>query len=144
MPLFSVFCVGVPTIPVSLSAYSSLDADLGEVFDRSKDKPALIMLIAFVGFWLTLTFLIVGGPLSNFVVGGSCVFFGGFPEVDARFLSIVMDLMSQFALLPLQVIIGNESDDDLMMVNTRRSFVCCSRYRISARWPEASCVSLSL
>ena len=102
------------------------------------------MLIAFVGFWLTLTFLIVGGPLSSFVVGGICVFFDGFPEVDARFLSIVMDLISEFALLPLQVIIGNEFDDDLMMVNTRRLFVCCSRYRISARWPEASCVSLSL
>ena len=125
MPFFFVFCVGMSTDPVSLSAYSSLGVDLGEVFDRSKDKPALIMLIAFVGFWSTLTFLIVGGPLSDFVIGGCCVF-GGRPGVDALLSSIVMDLMSEFALLPLQVVIGNESDDDLTRVNTRRSFVCCS------------------
>ena len=132
------------TVPESFSAYSSLGVDLGEVCDRSKDKPVLIMLIASVGFWLTLTFLIVGGPLSDCVVGGVCVLCIGCPEVDARFLSIVKDLILEFALLPLQDIIGNESDDDLMMENTRRLFVCCSRYRISARWPEASCVSLSL
>ena len=131
------------TDPVSLSAYSSLDVDLEEVFDRFKDKPALIMLIASVGSWLTLTFLYVGGPVSDRVMGVCCVL-GGCPGVDALLPSIVMDLMSEFALLPLHVVIGNESDDDLTRVNTRWSFVCCSRYRISAKWPAASCVSLSL
>ena len=73
MPLVSVsvgLCVGVSIIPVIFSAYSSLVVDLGEMCDRSKDKPALIMLSAVVGILLTLTFLFVGGPLSNFVVGG--------------------------------------------------------------------------
>ena len=149
VPLVSVFvgccCEGVSMIPVIFSAYSSLVVDLGKLLlDRSKDKPALIMRNAVVGILLTLTFLLVGGPLSKSPVGGGRVLLSGLPELGARFLSIVMDLMSESALLPLQVIIGNESDDDLMMVNTRRSFVCCSRYRISARWPEASCVSLSL
>ena len=123
-------CVGVSIIPVIFSAYSSLVVDLGEVFDRSKDKPALIMLSAVVGILLTLTFLFVWGLLSNLVVGGGCTFFSGLPEMSARFPSIVMDLMSELVLLPLQVMIGNESDDDLMMENTRRSFVCCSRCRI--------------
>ena len=120
-------------IPVIFSAYSSLIVDMGEMFDRSKDKPALIMLSAVVGILLTLTFLFVGGLLSNFVVGGGCAFISGLPEMSARFLSIVMDLMSELVLLPLHVMIGNESDDDLMMKNTRRSFVCCSRCRISVR-----------
>jgi hypothetical protein len=53
---------------VILSAYSNLVVDLGEMFDRSKDKPPLIMVSAVVGILLTLTFLFVGGLLSNFVV----------------------------------------------------------------------------
>ena len=61
-------CVGVFMIPVILSAYSNLVVDLGEMFDRSKDKPLLIMVSAVVGILLTLTFLFVGGLLSNFVV----------------------------------------------------------------------------
>ena len=36
-------CVGVFMIPVILSAYSNLVVDLGEMFDRSKDKPVLII-----------------------------------------------------------------------------------------------------
>ena len=131
------------TGPVIFYAYSSLDVDLGEELNRSKDKPVLIMLIASVGLWLTLTFPIVGGPTSDTVVGGFCVFVGN-SSVDALLPSILMDSMSEFALLPLQVVIGKESDDDLTRVNTRRSFVYCSRYRNSAKWPEASCVSLSL
>ena len=61
-------CVCVFMIPVILSAYSNLVVDLGEMFDRSKDKPPLIMVSAVVGILLTLTFLFVGGLLSNFVV----------------------------------------------------------------------------
>ena len=67
-------CVGLFMIPVIFSAYSSLVVDFGEMFDRSKDKPALIMLSAFVGILLTLTFLFVGGLLSNFVVRGGLLF----------------------------------------------------------------------
>ena len=37
-----MICVGVFMIPVILSAYSNLVVDLGEMFDRSKNKPALI------------------------------------------------------------------------------------------------------
>ena len=37
-------CVGVLMIPVILSAFSNLVVDLGEMFDRSKDKPVLIIL----------------------------------------------------------------------------------------------------
>ena len=36
-------CIGVFTIPVMFSAYSNLLFDLGEMFDRSKDKPVLII-----------------------------------------------------------------------------------------------------
>ena len=36
-------CVGVFTIPVIVSAYSILLFELGEMLDRFKDKPALIM-----------------------------------------------------------------------------------------------------
>ena len=54
-------CVGRFMIPVIFSAYSSLVVDLGEMFDRSKDKPALIMLSAVVGILFTFTFLFVGG-----------------------------------------------------------------------------------
>ena len=36
--------VGVFTIPVILSAQSNLVFELGEMFDRSKDKPVLIIL----------------------------------------------------------------------------------------------------
>jgi hypothetical protein len=78
VPIVFVSCVGVSIIPVIFSTYSSLGVDLGELFDRSKDKPALIMLSAVVGIWLTLTLLFVGGPVSNFVVGGSCVLLVGF------------------------------------------------------------------
>ena len=68
----------------------------------------------------------------------------GFPREETRFSVILNDVMSESKLFPLQVMIGNESDDDLMMVNTLRSFVCCSRCRTSVRCPNASCVSLSL
>ena len=77
VPFISVsvgYCVGVFIIPVIFSTYSSLVVDLGEVSDRSKDKPALIMLSAVVGILLTLTFLFVGGLLSNFVVRGGLLF----------------------------------------------------------------------
>ena len=66
--LFVRICFAVFMIPVILSAYSNLVVNLGEMFDRSKDKPALIMVSAVVGILLTLTFLFVGGLLSNFVV----------------------------------------------------------------------------
>ena len=112
-------CVGVLMIPVILSAFSNLVVDLGEIFDRSKDKPVLIMVSAVVGILLTLTLLFVGGLLSNFVVRGCCAFFTWVPEVGVHFPSIVIDLMSELVLLPLHVMIGNESDDDLMMENTR-------------------------
>ena len=36
-------CIGVFTIPVMFSAYSNLLFDVGEMFDRSKDRPALII-----------------------------------------------------------------------------------------------------
>ena len=36
-------CIGVFTIPVMFSAYSNLLFDLGEMFDRSKDRPVLII-----------------------------------------------------------------------------------------------------
>ena len=36
-------CIGVLTIPVMFSAYSNLLFDLGEMFDRSKDRPVLII-----------------------------------------------------------------------------------------------------
>ena len=36
-------CIGVFTIPVMFSAYSNLLFDVGEMFDRSKDKPVLII-----------------------------------------------------------------------------------------------------
>ena len=75
---------------------------------------------------LTLTFLCVGGLLGNSVVRGRCAFFTGLPKEEIRFPVIVIDLMSELELLPLHVIIGNESDDDLMMVNTCRLFVCYS------------------
>ena len=65
--LFVRICFAVFMIPVILS-YSNLVVDLGEMFDRSKDKPALIMVSAVVGILLTLMFLFVGGLLSNFVV----------------------------------------------------------------------------
>ena len=35
--------IGVFTIPVMFSAYSNLLFDVGEMFDRSKDRPVLIM-----------------------------------------------------------------------------------------------------
>ena len=117
-------CFGVLMIPVILSAYCNLVVDLGEMFDRSKDKPALIRVSAVVGIRLTLTFLFVGDLLSNFVVRGCCAFLIVVPKVGVRLPFIVIDLMSEFALLSLHVMISNESDDDLMMVNTSRSFVC--------------------
>ena len=36
-------CIGVFMIPVMFSAYSNLLFDVGEMFDRSKDRPALII-----------------------------------------------------------------------------------------------------
>ena len=42
--LFVRVRVGVFTIPVILSAQSNLVFELGEMFDRSKDKPVLIIL----------------------------------------------------------------------------------------------------
>ena len=75
----------------------------------------------------------MGGLLGNSVVRGRCAFFTGLPREEIRFPVIVIDLMSELELLPLHVIIGNESDDDLMMVYTRQLLVCCSRCRISVR-----------
>ena len=111
-------------IPVILSAYCNLVVDLGEMLDRFKDRPALIKVSAIVGIRLTLTFLFVGEKLSNCVVRGCCAFLNMVPRVGVRLPCIVIDLMLEFALFPLHVMIGNESDDDLMMLNTRRSFVC--------------------
>ena len=85
----------------------------------------------------------MGGPLGNFVERGNLAFRMGFPREETRFSVILNDVMLESKLFPLQVIIGNESDDDLMMVNTLRSFACCSRCRISVRCPNASFVSLS-
>ena len=53
-------------------------------------------------------------------------------------------LVPEFALLPLHIVFGNESDDDLMMENILRSVVCFSRCRISIRWSNALLSSLSL
>ena len=107
-------------IPVILSAYCNLVVDLGEMLDRSKDRLALIRVSAVVGIRLTLRFLFVGDLLSNFVVRGCCAFLSMVPRVGVRLPFIVIDVMSEFALFPLHVMIGNESDDDLTMVNTRR------------------------
>ena len=91
-------CVGVFTIPVIFSAYSNLLFDLGEMFDRSKDKPVLIMFSTVVEVSLTLTFLCVGGLLGNSVVRGCCAFFTGLPKEEIRFPIIVIDLMSELEL----------------------------------------------
>ena len=61
----------------------------------------------------------------------------GFPREETRFSAILNDAMSESKLFPLQVVIGNESDDDLMMVNTRRLSFCRSRCRISVKWQNA-------
>ena len=42
------FVFGVFTIPVILSVCSNLVFELGEMFDRFKDKPVLIMFITVV------------------------------------------------------------------------------------------------
>ena len=136
MPSFFLsvrICVGVFTIPVIFSVYSNLVFDLGEMVDRSKDKPVLIMFSTVVEVSSTLTFLCVGGLLGNSVVRSRCAFFTGLPKEETHFPVIVIDLMSELELLPLHVIIGNESNDDLMMVNTRRLSVCRSRCRISVK-----------
>jgi Ni,Fe-hydrogenase I large subunit len=57
----------------------------------------------------------------------------GFPIEETRSSAMLNDVVSEFKLFPLQVMIGNESDDDLMVVNTLRSFDCCSRCRTSVR-----------
>ena len=118
------FCNGVLMTPVICFVYSSLLVGLEEMADRFKDKPALIMFRAIGGIMLTLTLLLVGDLLSNMGVGGFCTFLFGVPIVGVHLGCIVSELISELVSFPLHVIFGNESDDDLMMVNTLRSFVC--------------------
>jgi hypothetical protein len=118
------FCNGVLMTPVICFVYSSLLVVLEEMADRFKDKPALIMFRAIGGIMLTLTLLSVGDLLSNIGVVGFCIFLSGVPMVGVRLDCIVSELISEFVLFPLHVMFGNESEDDLMMLNTLRSFVC--------------------
>ena len=64
---------------------------------------------------------------------GCCASLRELPEEDICFPVSLIDLMLELELLPHHVIIGNESYDDLMMVNTRRLSVCRSRCRISVK-----------
>ena len=57
--------IGVFTIPVILSAWSNLLLELGEMFDRFKDKLVLIIFSTVVEVSQTLTLLCVGGLLGN-------------------------------------------------------------------------------
>ena len=86
----------------------------------------------------------MGGLLGSCILGDWCASFGGLPDEDIRFPVGLMESTLKRELLSLQLIIGIEFDDDRMMVNTRRSFVCRNRCRTSVRWPNASSVSLSL
>ena len=61
----------------------------------------------------------MGGLLGNCILGGCGASFRGLPEEDIRFPVSLSELTLELELLPLYLIIGNESDDDLMMVNTR-------------------------
>ena len=79
------------------------------------------------------TSLITECPACKFVVGGVRLCSLLIPDMDVCFLSAMIDSSSEFALLPLHIVIGSESDDDLTMENTRQSFVCCIRYRSSVR-----------
>ena len=84
------------------------------------------------------------GLLGNCILDGCCRFSGGYPSEDVRSFASIVELASEYEFLFFQLIIGIESDDDRMIVKTRRSFVCRSRCRIPVRWPNASNVSLSL
>ena len=69
----------------------------------------------------------MGGLLGNRILGDCWRSFGGCPSEDIRFPVGLMESTLKRELLSLQLIIGIESDDDRMMVKTRRSFVCRSR-----------------
>ena len=86
----------------------------------------------------------MGGLLSDVGVGIGRFFLSIVLRSRARMVSMMKLLVPEFALLPLHVVFGNESNDDLMMENIRRSVVCFSRCRISTRWSNALLSSLSL
>ena len=86
----------------------------------------------------------MGGVLGDVGVGFGCFFLSIGPRSDVLMVFIVRPLVPELTLLPLHVMFGNESEDDRIMENIRRSVVCLSRCRISIRWSNASFVSLSL
>ena len=57
----------------------------------------------------------MGGLLSNVGVGVGCSVLSIVLQSRVRMVSMMKLLVPEFALLPLHVIFGNESDDDLMM-----------------------------
>ena len=91
--------------------------------DMDRDSGVLLLLT-----WLLLY---VGGLLVDVGVGNGL----WFPVVgllsSAAMVPMVSLFVPEFSLLPLHEMIGNESDDALMMENILLSIVCFSRCRIS-------------
>jgi len=80
---------------------------------------------------LTWLLLYVGGLLSDVGVGNGLWFLSVGLLLSAVMVPMVSLFVPEFALLPLHEMIGNESDDALMMENILLSIVRFSRCRIS-------------